>query len=78
MTNGKPDNGKGGCYGCWVGGCLGSVVTLLLFMSLMVLFRGKPPFNEIDLVFYLFIGAVIGAVLGAIIYAFKNQRSKHL
>ena len=63
-----------GLYGCWAGSCLGSMVTLLLSMALMVLFRGKPPFNEIDLVFYLFIGCISGGAFGFIIYAAKKRR----
>jgi hypothetical protein len=74
MENEEKNNTKGGFYGCWVGSCLGSVTMFLLSMALMVLFRGKPPFNEIDLVFYLFIGLVAGGVLGFILYAAKKRR----
>jgi hypothetical protein len=60
MNNEEKNNTKGGFYGCWVGcwvgSCLGSVAAFFLSMAIMVFFRGKPPFNEIDLVFYLFIG----------------------
>ena len=74
MNNEDKNDKKGGFYGCWVGSCLGSVATFLVLMALMVLFRGKPPFNEIDLVFYLFIGFISGGVLGFIFYAAKKRR----
>lgn len=74
MENEEKKNIVRGVHACCIGSCLGSVATFVLSMALMVFFRGKPPFNEIDLVFYLFIGFISGGVLGFILYAAKKRR----